>query len=75
VQSHISTRILSSQANVKAVTLKDKNYLNEALKIGEQLAIELCYCSIYDECWRADRSNQPIEIEQCKISDSERFVQ
>lgn len=75
VQSNISTRILPSQANISAVTIKDKVYITEMLKMDKQVEIELCYCSIYDECWLADRSNQPKEIEQCEISDDERFVQ
>ena len=75
VQSHIGTRILPSQANFSAVSIKDKAYLTEILKMDEQVAIELCYCSIYDECWLVDRSNQPIEIAQCEISDEQRFMQ
>ncbi|NMM42653.1 hypothetical protein [Pseudoalteromonas arctica] len=75
VQSHIGTRILPSQANISAITIKDKAYLTEILKMDEQIAIELCYCSIYDECWMVDRSNQPIEIAHCEISDEQRFMQ
>ena len=75
VQSHIGIRILPSQANFSAVSIKDKAYLTEILKMDEQIAIELGYCSIYDECWMVDRSNQPIEIAQCEISDEQRFMQ
>lgn len=74
VQSHISTRILPSQANVSAVAIKDKAYITEMLKMDEQVEIELCYCSIYDECWVVDRDNQPKEVTQCEIANDQRFV-
>ena len=75
VQSHMSTRILPSQANVHAVTLKDKDYLSKALEMDGQVLIELCYCSIYQQCWLVDRNNQPKEVAQCEIANEQRFVQ
>ncbi len=75
VQSHISTRILPSQANVKAVRLKGRDYLSEVIEIEGEVLIELCYCSIYEQCWVVDRNNQPKEVAQCEIANDQRFVQ
>ena len=75
VQSHIGSRILANQANISAVTIEDQAYITEMLKMDEQVEIELCYCSIYDECWLSDRGNQPKEVAQCEINDKQRFGQ
>ena len=75
VQSHIGTRILPSQANVSVVNIANKAYVADMLEIDKQVTIELCYCSIYDECWLADRSNQSKEIAECEISDEQQFIQ
>lgn len=39
------------------------------LEADKKMSIELCYCSIYDECWVTDRSNQPKPVEQCIINE------
>ena len=42
---------------------------------NDNLQIELCYCSIYDECWLVDRYNEPKPIAQCNIDQNQRFMQ
>ncbi|WP_445768577.1 hypothetical protein [Rheinheimera sp.] len=73
-QSHISSIVLSAGESKKPLQLKDA----EAAKVlvnTDNLQIELCYCSIYDECWLVDRYNDPKPIAQCSIDDSQRFLQ
>ncbi len=37
---------------------------------AEQLEIELCYCSVYDECWVAQfNGGDPQQVSRCPISD------
>ncbi|MDT0605222.1 hypothetical protein [Thalassotalea castellviae] len=73
-QSHLSNRTLSPQNSITPVSYKGK----DAQKIAEadnSISIELCYCSIYDECWLIDRNNRPEEIEACMISEEQQFLQ
>jgi len=28
--------------------------------------LEVCYCSIYDECWKVDSENKPTPVQMCK---------
>jgi hypothetical protein len=44
-------------------------------KVDENLSIELCYCSIYEECWVTNRKNTPQPVEICIIDDADRFLQ
>ena len=73
-QSHISNRTLSPQKSIAPVsyTGKDAPKLAEADNL---ISIELCYCSIYDECWLIDRDNRPLSVEACFIEEKQRFLQ
>jgi hypothetical protein len=73
-QSHIGTRILPSLATINPIKLTG-SVSAEMVKIDENLTIELCYCSIYEECWVIDRSNNPTPVELCTINDADRFLQ
>lgn len=73
-QSHLSNRTLSPQKSITPVSYKGK----DAQKLAEadnSISIELCYCSIYDECWLIDRDNRPRVIEACLIDEKQKFLQ
>jgi hypothetical protein len=74
MQSHLGSLVLTAGEKLTPLHVKDE----EAAKLlveNDNLQIELCYCSIYDECWLADRSNEPKPVAQCQIDDSQRFMQ
>jgi len=74
IQSHISTRILSPQNSIMPVAYQGESA--DALATADtSITIELCYCSIYDECWVIDRSNRPTNVQACMIDDEQRFLQ
>ncbi|WP_261373377.1 hypothetical protein [Rheinheimera sediminis] len=74
VQSHIGSIVLSSGESTKPLELHDTE-VAKLLADQDNLQIELCYCSIYDECWTVQRDNNPTPIAQCTIEDKERFLQ
>jgi hypothetical protein len=74
IQSHTGTRILPSQGVITPLKYKGEN-TKLFFNADKKISIELCYCSIYDECWVTDRSNQPTTVEQCIIDDKEKFLQ
>jgi hypothetical protein len=73
-QSHISTRTLSPQKTITPVSYKGDD-VQKLVKDDDSIGIELCYCSIYKECWVIDRSNRPSEVDACFISDEQAFLQ
>ncbi|MBU2925841.1 hypothetical protein Q4530_09510 [Colwellia sp. 1_MG-2023] len=74
IQSHISNRTLSPQKGVTPVSYKGEK-VKDLLKADTQIKIELCYCSIYEECWLIDKSNTPSPVKACYIDDDEIFLQ
>lgn len=73
-QSHIGNRILSPQNTIIPLSYKGDN-TQAFLNADKLIAIELCYCSIYQECWLIDRSNHPVSIESCKVDEEQIFLQ
>lgn len=74
VQSHIGSKVLSAGESIKPMETRDKE-IATLLADKDGLQIELCYCSIYDECWLADRTNEPTPVAQCTIDEKLRFIQ
>ncbi|MDP2562445.1 hypothetical protein [Psychrobium sp. 1_MG-2023] len=74
VQSHIGQRILPSKLSITPIVIED-NEVSKLQKVWRLIEIELCYCSIYDECWQTDKTNQPTLVEACIVSKSDRFLQ
>ncbi|WP_228768406.1 hypothetical protein [Shewanella sp. TC10] len=73
-QSHLGKTVLSAQKTITPVLYKG-NKVDDILKTDNLIAIELCYCSIYDECWIVNRNNNPELVSHCEIASSQRFSQ
>jgi hypothetical protein len=73
-QSHFSNRTLSPQNSITPVYYKGED-AKALVKADGSISIELCYCSIYEECWVIDRSNQPTAVEACSIDNKQIFLQ
>jgi len=73
-QSHISNRTLSPQNSITPVSYQGKD-ASTLVKADDLINIELCYCSIYEECWVIDKSNHPTAIKACSINNEHIFLQ
>jgi len=73
-QSHLSSRTLSPQKSITPVSYQGDD-AKALVKVDNLITIELCYCSIYEECWIIDRSNQPVVVEACIIDNEQSFSQ
>jgi len=74
-QSHIGTTVLPAQKQINPVEINNAAFYSKHYSQDHLISIELCYCSIYNECWLVDRENQPQPVAQCSIDDSQRFLQ
>jgi hypothetical protein len=73
-QSHINNRTLSPQKSITPVSYKGED-AKSLVKADTLISIELCYCSIYEECWVIDRSNRPKAVETCTVDNKQIFLQ
>jgi len=73
-QSHIGNRTLPPQSTITPLLYKGDN-TKSILKADYSISIEVCYCSIYEECWVVDRNNRPTAVESCSIDEKQVFSQ
>ncbi len=73
-QSHVSTRTLAPQKTITPISYQGDD-AKKLVEVDNHISIELCYCSIYEECWVIDRESQPKTIEACVIKDEQKFLQ
>lgn len=66
VQSHISTRVLTPEQQMTIFTTPDAD-VGLAIRQNDVVNIEICYCSVFDECWLTDRENKPESIAACEV--------
>jgi hypothetical protein len=71
--SHISSRVLTADKTIKIMYIT--NDTAEKLAHNDIIGIELCYCSVFDECWIIDRNNNPKSVKQCNIDEEQQFKQ
>ncbi|WP_299786815.1 hypothetical protein [uncultured Shewanella sp.] len=74
VQSHLGARILSPQNSIQPIVYRGEKS-KEFLEADKFINIELCYCSIYEECWLTNRVNEPILVNSCSVDESRKFLQ
>jgi len=74
VQSHISGRTLSPNSRITPVLYEGEDAQSLA-NADRSISIEICYCSIYEECWVIDKNNRPVNVEACIIDDDKKFLQ
>lgn len=74
IQSHISGITVPSQQIVTPLRYREEQ-ISDILELDKTISIELCYCSIYEECWTVSRSNETQQVEQCSESSEDAFEQ
>ncbi len=74
IQSHFSTLTLPSGHHIKPIEYKGEG-LEAVLKLDNSVEIELCYCSIYADCWVVNRSNTTRQVEICEVSREKAFLE
>ncbi len=74
VQSHIGNVTIPSGQTVQPLSYEGDE-VAKILELDDSISIELCYCSIYQQCWIVDRTNFSQEVEECVISGDQKFLQ
>lgn len=61
--SFASNVTLPANQMLDALTIKDKALARQMYDASDKLKVEICYCSVYDECWTTSdvlEQNQPV---------------
>lgn len=74
IQSHVSTRVLSPDQEIRIIQINDPE-LSVELRQNATINLTLCYCSVFEQCWISDRNNQPEETDSCDTLPEDAFLQ
>lgn len=73
-QSHFGTITLPSGQVVEPLVYRG-DAIADVLALDENIGIELCYCSIYGDCWIVDRSNETTQVDACSVLPEQAFME
>lgn len=74
-QSHMSSGVLPALKVLEIINTGEKPVIETLFELHDNLALELCYCSKYQDCWLTDSRNRPEPIENCSIIPTDKFIQ
>ncbi|TQV74163.1 hypothetical protein FKG94_16270 [Exilibacterium tricleocarpae] len=73
-QSHISSVTLTPEQTVTPL-LYEGDLVSDILELDKSIGMELCYCSVYGDCWVVNRNNEAKPTGECFIKNEEAFIQ
>ncbi|MEM7195525.1 MAG: hypothetical protein AAF402_11275 [Pseudomonadota bacterium] len=72
--SSVTGRVLAPNEEVRAIQLNPSDARRVAQIIG-QMSFEICYCSVYDECWQTNLNRKTLPVDACVVNSDRRFSQ
>lgn len=72
-QSHIGSGVIRPGQQIQA--MKVTSAASVADLLNTDVEAEICYCSIFDDCWVSSGIEAPVSVERCEINEAERFLQ
>lgn len=73
--SYIGSRTIASQRNIKAIETSLPAFYEMIYSSNvDKFQLNICYCSIYDDCWLLEK-NGVKAVEECLISEDKKFLQ
>ena len=73
-QSHLNNTTLPSGHSITPLKYKGES-VSDILAIDNNIELELCYCSIYEDCWLVDRTNITQPVNSCSVRTEHAFWQ
>lgn len=74
VWSSVTGRVLAPNEEVRAIQLHPE----DARRVGriiQQMRFEVCYCSVYDTCWKTDLARNTLPVDACVTDATQGFLQ
>ncbi|WP_394822456.1 hypothetical protein [Pendulispora albinea] len=65
IRNSVHGRIVSAGTNVNAVHVIDPEVAKAVAEARHRLQMQVCYCSVLDECWLVSSHEEPAPITKC----------
>lgn len=67
--------VLTAAESAVVLELPDAGVRQKVQAVRARLAFQICYCSVYDECWIVDGENATRQVRACSPPESSSFQQ
>lgn len=74
-QSHFGSGVIPAGELIQALRVTGPRAVTALNTAGSDTVLEICYCSVYQECWISRLGSQPFSVDSCDIDDADRFLQ
>jgi len=71
---HISSRVLPTLKTIDAIVTEDENFAEDFRNAQQDISIDICYCSVFDQCWLTNNKNKPSVAASCAIDQKGSFL-
>ena len=61
-------RQIQAGESTSLLHVKDRKFINLLQKSIPKANMEICYCSMYKDCWIKENSKVPKQVEQCEMN-------
>jgi len=69
ITNPLNSTIISQNETVEVVKIDDAQAGYKASKGSQRVDLEVCYCSVYDDCWLVSKNNQYKSVNQCMVQE------
>lgn len=69
ITSSLDSSIISQNEIVTAIKVEDAIGGYNVGKVNHRIGLEVCYCSVYDDCWLVNKDNQYKSVKQCMLEE------
>lgn len=74
MQSQLVGATITANQVLEGFSLKNPDNAKAMYELADNVEINTCYCSVYDECWMyTEKTNQAAPIEACPVNDPDAF--
>lgn len=76
-QSQIAGRLIRAGETIEVLQTRNIDLVNALVSEGSRIEIDLCYCSVFEECWipSGTITDGPIIVEDCPDHGDDQFLQ
>ena len=70
----IRQRVLPALAKFRAITTEDPALAEALHRAKASTSIDICYCSVFEDCWLASLNRPSTQVPHCNLPESQRFL-
>ena len=71
---HIGSRVLPALKTIDAIVTEDGKFAETFREAQPDVNIEICYCSVFDQCWLTNNEDKSTVTASCNVDSNNLFL-